>query len=160
MSDAVKALFRLTLIMVISIYSFSLFISQTSFGKDFASTIEMDAIKKLERQGYHEITINGNSFYENDSDSNYEISRVVSKDKTLFHKAAVALLIENEDGESDTINVLQGGYVSVIDKTLDKSYVRKVIDCSRSAINPTTKYFVYLTPKDSDTITNLMLSTH
>jgi hypothetical protein len=154
-------LIPIILSLTLLIYVASFVISHTKFGRELEDTLDESYISQYEEDGYHEVIIGEKSFYEKDEDSNYQIAKVVSKDKSFLESGKVVLLLENESGNSAILPITKNNnYTSYIDKTLEKSYVRKVIDFSHSAITPDIRYFVYLTQEDNDTIIDLLLSTN
>ena len=160
-TNAVTRLIPIILSLTLLIYVASFVISHTKFGKEFEDSLDKSYISQYEEDGYHEVIIDEKSFYEKDEDSNYQITKVVSKDKSFLESGKVALLLENESGNSAILPLTKNNNcTSYIDKTLEKSYVRKVVDFSHSATNPDTRYFLYLTQEDNDAIIDLLLSTN
>lgn len=160
-TKVVTLLLPMAFTLVLLIYGLSFIISRTEFGREFEDSFYKSYTSRYEENGYHEVMIGEKSFYEKDEDSNFYITKVITRDKSFLKSGIVALVLENESGSSTILPVTKdNNYTYYIDNTLEKSCVRKVVDFSRSFTNPTTRYFFYLTQEDNDAIIDLLLSTN
>lgn len=100
---------------------------------------------------YNAVEINGETFYEKEEDSNFAIDSVVTKDGNFFEYPKTILLLVNDSGNVDSLDLRETeAYEQIQGVSVEKSYIRKVTSNPASNLESSTKYFLYLTKDDDE----------
>ena len=106
---------------------------------------------------YNAVEINGETFYEKEEDSNFAIDSVVTKDGNFFEYPKTILLLVNDSGNVDSLNLRETEtYDQIQGVSVEKSYIRKVTRNPDSNLESSTKYFLYLTQEDDEKLSTII----